>query len=493
MKKRIVSLLIMCGMLAAVGSSALTVNAETAEIENSAAVVQTEESREVSGDYEYNVLSDGTVEITKYTGSGDNVKIPDKIAGKKVTRLGVMSFYSLKELKSVTIPNSVTSIGSLAFDSCKNLTKVTIPNSVKDIDGYAFSGTAWLDNFSDDFVIVGDSVLIAYKGNEKNVIIPNSVQTIGSNAFEECYDLTSVTIPNSVKKIGNEAFSVCSSLTNVTISNNVESIGHEAFKRCISLKKIKIPNSVKSIGGGAFESCSNLESINIPDSVTSIGLDAFRFCSRLKKVNLSKSIKTIPYAAFLDCCSLEDLQISEGVEVIDSHAFDSCSSLKNIDIPKSVKTINSDAFINCDSKQGMIEWEVYITTPGLSSVTVRNKSAEIAENAFPESITLYGYKDSTTETYAKDNNIKFVLINESDTPVTPNPTQNNIGDLDGDNKITSVDALYVLRASVGIEIFNANQNKLADVDGSGKVDSADSLYILRWSVGLKDNGILIKL
>ena len=112
--------------------------------------------------------------------------------------------------------------------------------------------------------------------------IPNSVTSIGRNAFEDCSSLTSVTIPNSVTSIGEAAFSRCSSLTSVTIPNSVTSIGKYAFYKCSSLTSVTIPNSVTSIGDGAFEDCSSLTSVMIPNSVTSIGANVFADCGRLK-------------------------------------------------------------------------------------------------------------------------------------------------------------------------------------------------------------------
>ena len=97
------------------------------------------------------------------------------------------------------------------------------------------------------------------------------VTTIGSNAFEWCTGLTSVTIPNSVTTIGFYAFCGCSGLTSITIPNSVTDIGFYAFALCSGLTSIAIPNSVEAIGELAFEHCTGLTSITIPNSVTTIG------------------------------------------------------------------------------------------------------------------------------------------------------------------------------------------------------------------------------
>ena len=145
------------------------------------------------GDFEYIVLNDETVEISKYTGKNEDVIIPNIIGGKKVTSIGYDAFGYCSRLTSITIPNSVTSIGNYAFENCGSLTSVTIPNSVTIIGRYAFS----------------------FCENLTSITIPNSVTSIGDHTFYNCRSLTSITIPNSVTSIEYYAFYNCTSLTDV--------------------------------------------------------------------------------------------------------------------------------------------------------------------------------------------------------------------------------------------------------------------------------------
>lgn len=150
---------------------------------------------------------------------------------------------------------------------------------------------------------------VGNRGIVKEVEIYDVVTSIGDEAFDGYYKLTSITIPDSVTNIGALAFNQCLSLTDITIPNSVTSIGNYAFSECTGLNNVTIGNGVTNIGEGAFASCSGLTKVTIPDGVTNIGNYAFNKCTGLTSITIPDSVKTIGYHAFYYCSSLTTITV----------------------------------------------------------------------------------------------------------------------------------------------------------------------------------------
>ena len=272
--------------------------------------------------------------------------IPSMIHGYPVTTIGDGAFSAFwansTSPTSLTIPDSVTNIGSYVFDECFGLTNIIIGAGVSSIGTgtfvYCFGLNAITVNPTNSFyssvsgILFNKSqtTLIQYPESIQaaSYSIPNSVTSIGDEAFDFCTSLTSITIPTSVTSIGNQTFQNCSGLTNVTMGTNVTNIGGNAFDGCSSLNSIVIPSGVTSIGFASFEDCG-FTSVTIPNGVISIGTAAFDICGGLTNVTIPNSVTSIGNLAFYNC-PLTSIIIPDSVTNIGSDAFSHCFSLTSV-------------------------------------------------------------------------------------------------------------------------------------------------------------------
>ena len=416
-------------------------------------VLAEDEERETftSGDYEYALLDDGTVEITGYNGKAEKLTIPNMLNGKKVTSIDNRAFYLCNSLISIIIPDSVEKISVNPFAYCRTLKSIFVSSEHPyffAIDGVLFRKA--------------DSCLISYpKGREYTTYnIPQGITAIESSAFYDCKFLTRVTIPDSVTSIGDCAFSLCDSLTSITIPDSVEQIGTNPFTVCSALKSISvspehpyfatidgvlfrkadkalisypagissstytIPQGITAIGDSAFYYCDSLTSVSIPDSVTSIGDNAFYFCESLTSVTIPDSVTAIGDSAFSYCDSLTSVSIPDSVTAIGDEAFYSCSSLTSVNIPDSVTSIGDRAFSYCDSLTSVsipdsvtaIGNRAFYYCDSLTSVSIPNSVTSISDYAFGDcsNLTLTVPRNSYALEYAKTNNIPYTYPDAND-------------------------------------------------------------------------------
>lgn len=197
-----------------------------------------------------------TVTITKYTGKESTVILPSTISSWDVTKIGEDAFQDNTTITSVTIPASVTEIGSNAFADCTNLTSVNYKGDWSNLtiqSGNPAVEDAAKDAANEqlfDFKFTPDNtavIVTRYNGTAADVTIPSRykgkpVTMIDHAAFFNSV-VTSVTIPDSVTSIGDDAFVNCPQLTNISIPNSVTYIGFSAFAHCTSLMTVTYPGS----------------------------------------------------------------------------------------------------------------------------------------------------------------------------------------------------------------------------------------------------------
>ena len=408
-------------------------------------------------DYEYSLLDDGTVEITKYTGSESDVVIPDEIYGKKVTSIGDFAFSDNARLTSIKIPDSVTRIGNFAFLNCTSLVSVlipdyvisigdsafsenidlvsiTIPDSVMRIGDYAFHGCISLTeiNVAPENQYYSSENGVLFDKNQAEIIhypagitntsycIPDSVQIIGNHAFKDCANLINITIPNGITSIGESAFYGCSSIKNVTIPDSMTNISDYAFFGCVKLISMTMHDRVTNIGEYAFGECASLKNITIPDSITKIGQRAFIFCTSLTSIVIPNAVTYIGEYAFFGCTSLVTIDVNasnknytsvngilfnkDKTEII---CYPPNKKDKSYNIPVGVTSISNGTFRDCSNLISIIMpysvkkigYTAFNNCTNLTSITIPNGITKICGWTFNGCISLNSVKipDSVTE------------------------------------------------------------------------------------------------
>lgn len=356
-----------------------------------------------SGDWTYSVISeaDKTAQITGYSGTETNLKIPSMIDGYTITSIGNNAFQENATITHVTIPEGITSIGRYAFYKCEALERVVIPDGVKTISYAAFDFCTNLTNVEIPVSVTSiedyafsycfDLKVIFYAGTKEqwNAIKVGSKGTIEFNSATVFYECENSQLLSGT--CGENAIWSLNVVTGVlTISGTGDMATYNAitsfvpWSKCKSLiKKVVVNDGITSISSKAFYDCTNLTSVSIPTSVTKIGTDAFRNCANIASINVDSNneyysndqygvlfnkdkTRLIKYAGGN---GQTDYTIPDTVLYVNANAFANCLGIYNVVIPDSVTNVYANAFLECRK---------------LESVTIGNGLTEVADYTFKD-------------------------------------------------------------------------------------------------------------
>ena len=292
-----------------------------------------------------------------------------------------------------------------------NAAEISADSSV----GYNENGLTYYIDFYDSTARIVD-----YNGTSTDLVIPSTlggskVVCIGSSAFKNNTNLTSVTIPDTVTTIENSAFSGCSNIKKLTLGKNVSEIGMHAFQSNIGLTTLTIPDSVTFIDTGAFGGCSKLREISIGKSVSRMGGAVFSSSPQLRKVTIAEGTTVIGTDAFSNCYLLDNIKIPNTVTEIGANAFSGCTGLKSVTLGNSVKTIGYYAFsndknitsLNIPDSVELIEKAAFKDCTNLATLSIGGGVNKMEKNVFQNCTSLnkvtIGRGTTVIGSYAFDN------------------------------------------------------------------------------------------
>ena len=281
-----------------------------------------------------------------------------------------------------------------------------------------------------------------------------SLKSIGANSFEGV-GITSIIIPDSVEELGSGCFKGCLSLVDISLGNKLTQISEECFKNCSALELISIPKNIVNINASAFENCNNLNVLNIDSMplLETIGNNAFKNCSSMTSIDLSKAVKlsalgsgcfqssglqstlsnplvipdsvvTLGSSCFKDCSDLTGVSLSNALEQISQSCFEN-TKISVLQIPDNLKKIERFAFCNTSirnivipSTLEVIEQYAFYNLP-IEKITFKSSTINLADYSFTpvesiDSVRVEFEKSITLPMHRFINSCKVILAFGSD-------------------------------------------------------------------------------
>lgn len=329
------------------------------------------------------------------TNEDGEVSYAEAAAAKSIDGVfgAIKTYTSFDEFQWFT---GITVIPNSMFEGWR-LSSIALPESIVTIGNNAFSGCISLSS-----IVLPATATYLGSGAFKDcsslsfIKVPQGVNTIESYTFYGCKNLNTIEMPESVQIFSNYSFSGCEQLSGIAIPINLSSIPDYVFMGCANITSITIPDGVTNIGVSAFQGCTGLTNIHIPKTVSSIGHHAFCSCTGLSSIEIPDNVSTIGIGAFMRCSNAKTVSIPESINIIPGSAFYECLSLDNVFIPESVTYINNSAFYGCTSLANISIPEsvsslgtgVFESCSSLVSITLPQSITAISSSLFKDCINL---------------------------------------------------------------------------------------------------------
>ena len=284
----------------------------------------------VDRDLEEYTIKDGTVTLAdnlfeNWQGNATTFHIP-----ASVEQIGNKAFAGT-QIKTLPEMLGLKRIGGEAFYGCKNLKKLTIPETVEYIGGRAFYGCSNIWSLTYNAINAECESFMEPNAPLEKIVIGGKVRRLPNVIFSG-REFTEVALPSCLERIDDYAFSGCENLTTINLSDSIRYIGDNAFSGCKNLTSINLSDCIRYIGNNVFSECKNLTTINLSDSIRYIGEGAFYGCSSLKNIHWPLRLTTIGNYAFRQT-ALETISLPEGVTSVGINAFHNCPFAKTVYIP----------------------------------------------------------------------------------------------------------------------------------------------------------------
>ena len=368
----------------------------------------------------------------------------------KVTTTGLTE----KEASELNNDNIQNYSYELQDDGSRTVTYEITPAAKPDDKMLTVDGDSYYIEDDGSAVLV-ESIYFGGKKKTDSITVPaevdgHKVTAISSGAFVES-SAKEIILPDTIESIGRNAFLYCSKLESINIPKNLKYMGVNAFKLCESLKNVEFNCPELDLPAGTFESCTALEAVKL--NVHSIGERAFDNCTSLGEVTLGDKLEKISAQAFATCEKITDLELPDSLLYIGQEAFAE-TAIQGIEIPQNVKLI------------GVLPRARGEIVGGIHVIPAYNPL-----NSFPDDCTIYGIKGSKAEIYAKEWNMVFIATDESLS-----------GDANLDGSVTVADAVAILQYIGNRDKYQLTDQgkKNADVDDVEGITPNDALTIQKW-------------